>query len=270
MGNRISVITPSYKPEDYIWECLDSLYNQTLDKSEFEVIVVLNGCNEPWQNDILTWIKGHPSLNVSFIQTDQGGVSNARNIGIDHAKGEYMAFIDDDDYVSPSYLEELLALSSPGSVALTDSIYFADETRTMDYNNIHHKEYVRLKDSDNPSLYQSRRFFNGPVMKLIHKDIIGTRRFDTRFANGEDSLFMALISDRIKSCRFCSSDAVYYRRIRINSATTKKRSRFNRLLNCLKAISQYSKYWIKNPLNYNPAFMASRVAAPVKALLIGE
>lgn len=270
MGNRISVIIPSYKPGDYIWECLDSLYDQTLDKLEFEVIVILNGCNEPWQNDIQTWIKNHPSLNLSLIQTDQGGVSNARNIGIDHAKGEYIAFIDDDDYVSPSYLEELLALSSPGSVALTDSIYFADETRTMDYNNIHHKEYVRLKDSDNPSLYQSRRFFNGPVMKLIHKDIIGKRRFDTRFANGEDSLFMALISDRIKSCRFCSSDAVYYRRIRINSATTKKRSMFNRLLNCLKAISQYSKYWIKNPLNYNPAFMASRIAATIKALLTGE
>lgn len=263
----ISVIIPSYKPKDYLWECLDSLYNQTLDKSRYEVVLILNGCCEPWKSSILNWIKDHPSLIISFIQTDNGGVSNARNIGIDNANGEYIAFIDDDDYVSLSYLEKLLALSSPENVALTDSIYFADETRTLNYDNVHHKEYLKLKDLNNPTLYQSRRFFNGPVMKLIHKDIISNRRFDIRFVNGEDSLFMALISDRIKSCKFCSSDAVYYRRIRTNSATTKKRPRIHLLYNSLKAISQYLKYWILKPLGYKSVFMASRIAAQIKILL---
>ena len=172
MNPKISVIIPSYKPKDYLWECIDSLNNQTIDKSKFEIILVLNGCCEPWRSSILNWIKNNPTLNINFIQTDKAGVSNARNIGMDNAQGEYIAFIDDDDYVSPSYLEEMLALSSPENVALTDSIYFADETEMLNYDNIHHNEYLKLKDLNNPSLYQSRRFFNGPVMKLIHKDII--------------------------------------------------------------------------------------------------
>lgn len=265
---KISVIIPSYKPDDYIWDCLNSIYNQTFDKSLFEVILILNGCNEPWRGHIENWIKGHAALNCILFQTDQGGVSNARNIGLDHAKGEYITFIDDDDYVSPKYLEELYAVSSPSCIALTDSVYFNDISGLMDYNNLHHKEYQRLKGSINSSLYQVRRFFNGPWMKLVHRDIIGKRRFDLRFANGEDSLFMALISDRVKSCQLCQEDAVYFRRIRINSATFRKRSFISRSCNGFKAIGQYLKYWIKKPLRYNLPFMASRIAAQFKNLIL--
>ena len=102
---RISVIVPSYKPQSYTWECLDSLCNQTIDKSQYEVIVVLNGCNEPYNAVLKQYLDKHPEINWNYIQTDTPGVSNARNIGIDIAKGEYITFLDDDDFVSPSYLE---------------------------------------------------------------------------------------------------------------------------------------------------------------------
>lgn len=263
---EISVIIPSYKPDEYLWECLESLSRQTLSSDRFETILILNGCNEPWKSQIDTWIASHSEMNINFIQTDTPGVSNARNIGIDAAKGEYIAFIDDDDYVSESYLENLLCHSSQDCVALTDAIYFDGENFSMNFHNIHHSEYVRLRHNDNPSLYQVRRFLNGPVMKLVHKDIIGQRRFDRRFTNGEDSLFMALISDRIKSCQFCTEEAVYYRRVRFNSATTKRRSLSNRISNSFKAVCQFSKYWIKNPFRYNCIFMASRIVAQVKIL----
>lgn len=265
----ISVIIPTYKPGAYFEECLESIAKQTLDSEKFEVLIILNGCDEPWHSQIASLIKMYlPNHNVSLIQTDAPGVSNARNIGIDNAKGEYIAFIDDDDYISPSYLLSLLEASTPESVALTDSVYFDDETGQKNYDNIHHNEYVKLKDSRNPSLYKARRFFNGPVMKLVHIDIIGSRRFDIRFANGEDSLFMALISDKIKKCKFCSSYAVYYRRVRTNSATTRKRSFANRFGNGIKAISQYLKYWVKRPLSYNAAFMTSRIMAQFKNLIV--
>lgn len=78
----ISVIIPSYKPGEYVWECLESLNRQTLAKDRFEVIFVLNGCNEPWKSDLQKWFDAHPELNVNFIQTDTPGVSNARNIAL--------------------------------------------------------------------------------------------------------------------------------------------------------------------------------------------
>lgn len=264
---KISVIIPSYKPGDYIWECLDSLDNQTLNHEDFEVIIILNGCSEPWKSQISEYITKHTGTNFRLLQTDQGGVSNARNIGLDNAKGEYIAFVDDDDCVSKHYLDGLLALSSPECVALTDAVYFDDKSNSLNYDNIHHKEYQRLGVCTNPSIYQARRFFNGPCMKLVHKDIIGSRRFDLRFVNGEDSLFMALISDRIRKCQICPENAIYFRRVRPNSASTRKRTLANRLSTSLKAFVQYLKYWIKNPLSYNVAFMASRMAAQLKNVL---
>lgn len=260
----ISVIIPSYKPGAYITECLDSLCEQTLDHGDFEVIIVLNGCRVPWYDHISDYISDHANTAIRLIQTDEGGVSNARNIGIDAAKGEYIAFLDDDDYVSPRYLEQLLSISSKECVGLSDAVYFEDVSGELNFDNVHHCDYLKNKDSEAPSMYASRRFFNGPVMKLIHRSIIGDSRFDRRFSNGEDSLFMALISRKIATVRFCKTDAVYYRRVRENSATTRHRSTSAILRNCLMAIGQYTKYWLRHPLEYNAPFMLSRILASVK------
>ena len=53
---KISVIIPTYKPKEYIWECLDSLKSQTFDKKEFEIILILNGCKEPYYSEIDKYI----------------------------------------------------------------------------------------------------------------------------------------------------------------------------------------------------------------------
>ena len=98
---RISVIIPSYRPEEYLYECLEAIRNQTLTQNEFETLVILNGCKEPYFEQIQKYINVHSS-NIRLIQTDVPGVSNARNIGIEAAKGEYLTFVD--DIVSPVYL----------------------------------------------------------------------------------------------------------------------------------------------------------------------
>lgn len=77
---KISVIVPTYKPQVYLLECLDSIYNQTLPKLDYELVLVLNGCNEPYNTQIKKWISNHNDLQIQFFQTDLGGVSNARNI----------------------------------------------------------------------------------------------------------------------------------------------------------------------------------------------
>ena len=104
---KITVIVPTYKPQSYLWECLDSIYNQTFSKSDYELILVLNGCNEPYNSQIKDWLSEHKDLQVQYIQTNQGGVSNARNIAIDNARGEYVTFIDDDVFFSPANMKRL-------------------------------------------------------------------------------------------------------------------------------------------------------------------
>lgn len=255
---KISVIVPTYKPGDYLWECLDSLRLQTLPNDQFEVVLVLNGCNAPYFDRINNYIQVHSELNIRFVQTDVPGVSNARNIAIERSKGEYITFIDDDDFVSPSYLEELYKVSSPQTVGLCYPLSFVDGENTYTPYSIT-SDYKDCKFGETISYKQARKYFSGPVYKLIHRSIIANRRFDIRFKNGEDSLFMFLISDRLKNVSFTSKDAIYYRRVRNNSATTKKTNTIQVLKNLTKLALAYTKIFFSRPSKYSLSFYMTRI-----------
>lgn len=267
---KISVVIPTHKPEKYIFECLDSLYSQSISHKDYDIIIVLNGCNEPWRSQIDDWIQQHPNLDIKFIQTDQPGVSNARNLALDQATGEYITFIDDDDYVSAEYLEELYKMATPNTVALSDAISFDDSTLEYNLNYGQHKVFINLHEKHDVSLFSARKMFNGPVMKLIHRDIIGNRKFEPKFKNGEDSLFMFLISDKIENVRFASPKAIYYRRFRRNSATTKKHGRMCIFRNRISMCWYYSKYYLSHPAKYDFSFLISRYAGSIKTIMCGR
>ncbi len=111
---QISIILPSYNPQNYIYDCIRSICNQTLDASSFELIIILNGDKEPYFTDINRYILTiREGRGIKVCYTELPGVSNARNIGLDMACGEYFCFVDDDDILSSNYLEELLLVSSP-------------------------------------------------------------------------------------------------------------------------------------------------------------
>ena len=98
---QISVIIPTYKPGAYLQECIESIGQQTIAKEMFELIIVLNGCDEPYRSNINTLLdKCQGNINVRILQTDQPGVSNARNMSTDEAQGELICFLDDDEMVS--------------------------------------------------------------------------------------------------------------------------------------------------------------------------
>ena len=99
---KVSVIIPSYRPGNYVYECLDSLMNQSLDALRFEVIVVLNGTRDPYWEQLSRYAKRHG--NIRLLHEAVAGVSNARNVGMKHAWGDFFAFVDDDDVVSSNYL----------------------------------------------------------------------------------------------------------------------------------------------------------------------
>ena len=248
---KISVIIPTYKPQAYLWECLDSLCGQTFPKSDFEVILVLNGCCEPYDGLIKEYITGHPEMQWNYIQTDKGGVSNARNIALSEAKGEYIAFVDDDDYFFESYLEELYSKSSIDTIALSNAYAFIDGASDKQLDYVMSSAYSKYHTNGKQRSSTVRRFFSGPCFKLIHKDIINHRLFDTRFKNGEDSLFMFLISDRVKYVDFTSPNAIYYRRYRKNSAITVKKSKSYVIGNSLKMIWAYTITYFRHPFRYN-------------------
>lgn len=247
---KASVIIPTYKPGNYIFDLFDSLNNQTLESDQFEVIVVLNGPKEPFWGQLTAYDKAH-NLNLHIIYSEQAGVSVARNLGLNHATGQYITFMDDDDLITVAYLEELLGLASDDTVALSYLSAFDDITNEpmplyiTEHYQEHHEKVPYTK---------ARRYFYVPFAKMIHRDIIADRRFDTTLKNSEDALFMFLISDRIKWVRFTDKHAEYRYRQRSNSAFNVRRPSSYYLTNMLQCLLKATRIYFSRPTKYSFAF----------------
>ena len=110
---EVSIIIPIYNVEKYVAECLNSVISQTYDHSKIECIIV-NDCTTDDSMDIVYEIIKKYDGGMSFIicrHEHNEGVSAARNTGIEVAKGNYIFFIDSDDYIYPNSLELLLNAS---------------------------------------------------------------------------------------------------------------------------------------------------------------
>jgi len=100
---KVSIIVPVYNVEKYLRRCLDSLVNQTL--KDIEIIVVNDGSLDNSEDIILEYLKKYK--NIKYYKKENGGLSDARNYGIKYAKGEYLAFVDSDDYVDYSMYSKM-------------------------------------------------------------------------------------------------------------------------------------------------------------------
>lgn len=262
----ISVIIPTYRPGQYLMDCLEALYGQDLPQEQYEVIVVLNGPLKPYIAAIEQFRNAHPTMNMRLYTTPEAGVSRARNIGLDHAGGEYICFIDDDDWVSPSYLSELLQVANVDTVALSHTLSVDAEDVTHILSDTTSDDYHKFAAEGRQVFYHPRRFFSGPCMKLLHRDIIGDRRFDTNFHNGEDSLFMFLISDRMRYATFTSANAIYYYRRRLGSATHTMNMNY-RIRVSLRLMVQYTRIYCTHIKQYNAHFYITRMLGAIRTLL---
>ena len=103
MKPLISVIIPVYNVEKYIKRCLDSVINQTYEN--LEIILVDDGT--PDNSGVICDEYAKKDERIKVIHKENGGLSSARNAGLDIAKGEYISFIDSDDYISDNFIERL-------------------------------------------------------------------------------------------------------------------------------------------------------------------
>lgn len=122
---KVSVIVPVYNVEAYLEKCLDSLAKQTL--KEIEIIVVNDGTKDNSQDIIDKYQNKYPTIK-GYIK-ENGGLSEARNYGIKKARGEYIAFVDGDDYVTYDMYEKMYnkAITNDFDVVVCDLNYVYDD-----------------------------------------------------------------------------------------------------------------------------------------------
>lgn len=259
----ISVILPTFQPEDYILDCLNSLSKQTLSFGSFEVIIILNGERDPYFETIEKHLKGiENKIHVQLLFTDDKGVSNARNIGLNASIGNFITFLDDDDFVSSNYLSSLYNNTGEGVITCSNVKTFDGQTYGRDYLSNAFKKC----SSGTYSIFRYRHFLSGISGKLIPKSVIGPTQFKSKLAIGEDSVFLFELSKRIDKMNLTKEDAYYIRRIRVGSARMIKKSGREHCSNFFKLITAYSKIYFSSPFSYNLLLYLSRIAAAVRSL----
>lgn len=266
---KISVIIPTYKPGDYLFTCLRSVYHQSMKASDFEVLLILNGCSEPYSSEINNFIDEYNFLNLRLVQSDEKGVSAARNKGIELSQGDYICFIDDDDYVSNTYLEDLYSSISSNSISICSLKCFNDSKDDRLYDDYITKNYNYLSKhcQHRVSIIKARHFFSNPVCKLVPRVIAQRSRFNKSLYLGEDGLYFFSISQYVKNIKLAPSSAVYYRRVRDNSSSRKVsyELKINQLLSLFR---QYLLTWSKSPFKFNLIFFITRLAAVIYYIMI--
>lgn len=120
---KISIIVPVYNVEEYLERCLNSLVNQTME--EIEIIVVNDGTKDNSQEIINKYQHEHNNI-VSYIK-ENGGLSDARNYGLNRAKGEYIMFVDSDDFIETRSCEELYEKISNNKLDMLKFNYYDEK-----------------------------------------------------------------------------------------------------------------------------------------------
>lgn len=261
---QVAVLIPSYKPGEYLNKCLKSLEEQTLQKDHFKVYVALNGPKGNYEKYIQELLNKY-TFKSEYCYTDQAGVSNARNMLLDISCEPFIAFIDDDDVVSKSYLEELLSVTDDYFIGVSNSYTFNVGVKNLEDNFIG-ISFASLNNIET-SIFKIRKFFSPPWAKLISRKNIMDVRFDTNISIGEDSLFMARISPNVKGIKKVADyKACYYVNNRLGSATRKRLDRISEFRRVFYLLRQYSIMLFD--VKYNKLFILTRIVATLKHHLL--
>lgn len=194
---KISVIIPAYNVEKYIYSCMESIVNQTY--QNLEIILVDDGStdNTPALCDSLA----QRDSRITVIHKKNGGASSARNAGLEVSTGDYIAFIDADDYIDLDMYEIMLSqiIEYNADAAACGMIRESDDGLKEIWGSYD----AEIEEFDRVSLLQKVGEANGilpvsPCNKLFKKEIVKNIRFDIRFQYAEDVLFNFLAAEHIE------------------------------------------------------------------------
>lgn len=184
---KVSIIVPVYNTEKYLRRCFDSLINQKY--RCFEIIVIDDGSKDNSGRICDEYAEKYSEFYVYHIQN--GGVSNARNIGISKAKGKYLTFVDSDDYIYHDFLSELITFSHKDFDLIQSGLsYFNEHSSELTMERLTYKEFD-LNIKEDCLALSSIKLITSPCCKLYKRSLIVSNnlKFDTSISFGEDRDF---------------------------------------------------------------------------------
>ena len=206
----ISVIVPVYKAERYLPRCIESILKQTY--TNFELILVDDGTTD--RSGIICDRYAEKDSRIRVIHKENGGVSTARNVGIDAAKGKWITFVDSDDWVSDNCLQILI---DPTFEYEYDFVIGSLEIRELKISRsvLKTNSYIYCNDNVETVIELiSMPRFHGPVAKMYKSHILQENniRFIEGVKDGEDKIFVVEYLKYCHSIKTTESIVYFYNR----------------------------------------------------------
>lgn len=238
---KISVIVPVYNTENYLRECLDSILNQTFE--DIEIICINDGSTDSSLDILKEYEKS--DKRISVVCQPNSGLSITRNNGIKLAKGEYIYFIDSDDYLELTALEELYGISKENNldILIFKLINFDDGTTnkyTSEYYEMESLKYLNGKVFNYADVGENAlNFAVSAPGKFYKRELIQDMEFPQNLIF-EDNLFFAKAMLKANRVSFYDNH-LYNRRIRNDSITTTNTIKFADSIIIINKIIELSK-----------------------------
>lgn len=207
---KLSIIVPVYKTEKYLPKCIDSILSQTF--TDFELILIDDGspdrcgeiCDEYAAKDD----------RIIVIHQENRGVSSARNAGLDIARGEYIGFVDSDDWIEPEMYNVMVraAIDNITDVVLCGFQYFDGKKDIFNYGTeIPIAGMISLGQLMERTLSTNQKFYYGAVWnKLFRSECISRIRFDIDLLLIEDWLFVLSVYQADVRTAYVINEAFYH------------------------------------------------------------
>lgn len=207
---KVSIIIPIYNVVDYLPATIDSTINQT--ESDIEIILVDDGSTDGSSEICDEYRKKDPRINV--IHKENGGLSSARNAGIDKAIGDYIMFLDGDDYLASNAVKYLIDLQAKTEYSL-DLIQFRykeivkGEENITDNTQNEEVQFCKDKEKMFKNLYEMGGVAASACTKMYHKRLFENLRFKEGIIH-EDEYMITDILDRAENCLYVNRELYYY------------------------------------------------------------
>ena len=239
---EVSIIVPVYQVENYIRQCIDSILVQTF--TDFELILVDDGSKD--KSGQICDEYAVLDQRVKVIHKENGGLSDARNCGMDQAVGNYFMFVDSDDYIAPTMLEYLYKalMNKEADIAVCNFLHFFEEDRKRDFSTNIQSEVL-----SGAEIFYSRKnervygIWTVAWNKLYKRETLGNVRF--RFGKYHEDEFWANDIYQLDIKIVTIPECLYYYRQRDNSIMGKKSAARN--LDIIEALQERIYIYLKKP-----------------------
>lgn len=205
---KFSIITPVYNVEKYVKKCIDSVLNQTY--KNFELIIINDG--SPDNSDEI--IKSFNDDRIKYIKRENRGAQYSRVEGIDLATGDYIIFVDSDDYLDDNTLEIYYKEISNNRYDIVRGNYKVfDSSKFKKITNFKCENLIINNDFENKIIVEMAKTdnYNSIWREAIKRDLIDTKNIDTSIFMGEDLLFNFNLYQKARNIKLITASLYNYR-----------------------------------------------------------